>query len=403
MLHTAAISAPISLNCAVRERPLPPAPIMPVRMRSFAPDMRLWAAAAATRKLLRFMGSSLSAIYSSPMRPFFLLVLLAGPVAGQPVEQPAAQMVEGITRYLLRETERAIPHRAPSRERLRKILGVVDARMPFADLELAGNSAHPALLAETTRFQVYAVRWPVLAGVTAEGLWLKPRGKPLARIIAIPDAADAPEQFRSAQIFAASGCEVIVPVLIDRGHTWSGNPAVRMTTQPHREFIYRMAFEVGRHPLGYETQKVLAAVDWFSKQPEPLPIGVWGYGEGGALALFAGALDERITAAGVSGYFSPREGLWKQPLDRNVFGLLKDFGDAELAAMISPRVLVVAATPGPSWTAAGTGVTPGVLVPATREEIERELRHAGGLFKGSKLVMSDDGIGEFLQALGAKG
>ena len=52
--------------------------------------------------------------------------------------------------------------------------------------------------------------------------------------------------------------------MIDRKDTWSGIPGVRMTNQPHREWIYRMAFEAGRHIIGYEVQKVLAAVDWFA-------------------------------------------------------------------------------------------------------------------------------------------
>jgi hypothetical protein len=36
-----------------------------------------------------------------------------------------------------------------------------------------------------------------------------------------------------------------------------------MTNQPHREWIYRPAFELGRHIIGYEVQKILALVDWF--------------------------------------------------------------------------------------------------------------------------------------------
>ena len=69
-----------------------------------------------------------------------------------------------------------------------------------------------------------------------------------------------------------------------------------MTDQPHREFIYRMAFEMGRHVIGYEVQRILALVDFFSAQdaPEDVPVGVFGYGEGGLLALYSGALDERI-------------------------------------------------------------------------------------------------------------
>ena len=322
------------------------------------------------------------------MRTLFLTILCAAAAAGQPVQQ----MVEGITRYLERATNERIPQRSPSRERLRKILGIVDPRVPFTDME-------PVLLAEGAEFQVYAVTWPVLQGVTAEGLWFKPRGKVVARVVAIPDADQSPEQLRASQTLAASGCEVLSPVLINRLNTFSGNPRLKMTNQPHREFIYRMAFEVGRHPLGYETQKALAAVDWFAARSPAAPIGVWGFGEGGAIALFAAALDDRITAAGVSGYFAPREGLWKQPLDRNVFGLLKDFGDAELAGMVSPRALVIDTTPGPTWNSK-PGATPGVLAPAGKADIDREFQRARGFYQGAKLFLGGDGLNDFLRALG---
>ena len=131
---------------------------------------------------------------------------------------------------------------------------------------------------------------------------------------------------------AAAGC--IVPTLIDRTVA-PRNGHARLT---NREFIYRPAFELGRHIIGYEVQKVLAVVDWFSKQAagQKARIGVFGYGEGGVIALYAAALDPRIDAACVSGYFDDRNAVWDQPIDRNVFGLLDQFGDAELASLVAP-------------------------------------------------------------------
>ena len=79
-----------------------------------------------------------------------------------------------------------------------------------------------------------------------------------------------------------------------------------MTNQPHREFVYRMAFEMGRHVIGYEIQRVLAAVDWFTRDSNHPPVGVYGHGEGGMLALYSAAIDPRVRAVGVSGYFGPR-------------------------------------------------------------------------------------------------
>ena len=72
------------------------------------------------------------------------------------------------------------------------------------------------------------------------------------------------------------------------------------------------------------------------------------------------------TACGVSGYFGPRENLWQEPIDRNVFGLLEQFGDAELAALIAPRKLIVEQRAElPAWQSE-PGRTPGALEPAPR-------------------------------------
>ena len=70
-------------------------------------------------------------------------------------------------------------------------------------------------------------------------------------------------------------------------------------------------------------------------------IGIAGYGEGGLIAFYVAALDTRVKATMVSGYFAPREKIWQEPIYRNVWSLLREFGDAELASLIAPRSLVV--------------------------------------------------------------
>jgi dienelactone hydrolase len=105
---------------------------------------------------------------------------------------------------------------------------------------------------------------------------------------------------------------------------------------------------MGRHVIGYEVQKVCAVVDWMKAGPGPeSKVSVAGYGEGGLIALYAAAADPRIDAALVSGYFGPRERVWAEPIYRNVWGLLREFGDAELATLIAPRGLVVEYSKGP--------------------------------------------------------
>jgi dienelactone hydrolase len=323
----------------------------------------------------------------------------------------AFQMVEGIHRYLDRANAASIEDRqslwrpdfssreayeasvAHNRERFRKIIGLIDERVPYEAPALDVSVGGASLVASGGGYEVHAVRWPVLPGVDAEGLLLKPDRTPVARVVALPDADWSPEMIvglapgvapaaQFARRLAENGCLVLVPVLIDRKDTWSGNSRIgRFTNQPHREFIYRMAYELGRHIIGYEVQKVLAAVDWFERSSPTKPIGVFGYGDGGLLALHSAAADTRIDVAAVSGYFQSRQNLWQEPIYRNVWGLLTEFGDAEIAGLVAPRTLVIEAARSPEVdgpppeTRARRGATPGRLgTPALRNvlaEVER--------------------------------
>src|SRR5205814_5708911 len=131
-----------------------------------------------------------------------------------------------------------------------------------------------------------------------------------------------PPESQFARRLAENGCRVLVPTLISREmakRAPPGQPGRANLT--NREFVYRPAFELGRHIIGYELQKVLAGVDWFAKeasggrQPaEPARIVVVGYGEGGMLALYAAALDDKIAQCFVSGYFDDRNKIWSQPI-----------------------------------------------------------------------------------------
>jgi dienelactone hydrolase len=139
-----------------------------------------------------------------------------------------------------------------------------------------------------------------------------------------------------------------------------------------REFLYRSAYELGRHLIGYEVQKVLAGVDWFKQEKANGKVGVMGWGEGGMLALYSAALDTRIEAALVSGYFGKREGLWREPMERNVWALLEQFGDAQVAWMAHPRALFLETAPGPEWAISSKGAAPGIIS-QPREPLEESL------------------------------
>jgi dienelactone hydrolase len=373
-------------------------------------------------------------------RCFATLCILLGfalfsPAESLPGTQPltrggdlAAQMVAGIDQYLMRATAASVDRRKshwspdyssvdayrksilPNRQRLKKILGVVDTRLP-PRLEYVGGPDEPPLLAEGQGFKVYAVRWAVFPGVDAEGLLLEPNSDPAVNIVAIPDADWTPEMLagltpgvplaaQTPAMWAGLGFRVLIPTLIDRKDDYSGNPKLgRLTNQPHREFIYRMAYELGRHVLGYEIQKVLAGVDWMQTHSKPDAaelVAVVGYGEGGLLARLAAAVDERIKFVAPLGQGGPAEAMWAEPIYRNIWGYLREFGTAELYRLIIPRV--AAAEPqtvtrnggaqididlgwpvveGPPKSRRGrSGAAPGKLTVPTVQAVEAEWRRA---------------------------
>lgn len=241
---------------------------------------------------------------------------------------------------------------APNRARFREIIGLADERLP-PDMERYGNDDNPALVAESEAVRVYQVRWPVLENFSAEGLLVEPKGEALASLVAIPDAGQTPEDFLGiggdaptpVGKLAASGFRIVIPTLVSlekvTSEDESENSKLRKSDQTRREWIYRQAFHMGRHLIGYEVQQVLAAVDGFEKRYPGRKIGVLGHGEGGLIAFYAAAVDPRIDVALVSGYFDSRQKVWSEPIYRNVWGLLREFGDAEIASLITGRTLIV--------------------------------------------------------------
>ena len=141
---------------------------------------------------------------------------------------------------------------------------------------------------------------------------------------------------------------------------------------------------MGRGILAYEVQTLLALVDWIEKHQgkERRPIGVMGYGDGGMLALYAGAVDTHYRCRQVGRYFGPREGIWEEPIDRNVFGLLEQFGDAELATLIAPRSLVIEATAGPEDTFESRGAAPSRRIGPDPGRTYQETQRARALLEG---------------------
>ena len=252
-------------------------------------------------------------------------------------------------------------------QELAKILGTTDTRVAPAGFALITTPQQAGPLATMNGIKAYSVRFEALPGVHGEGILLEPAAPAKASIVLLPDSAHSPEQLaglspglqpeaRMALALALRGCRVVCLTLLNRENQFSSNPDIqRFTNLPHREFLYRGSFEMGRTPQGYEIVKTLAAIDNLVAHYPKAPIAVAGHGEGGRIALYAGALDSRIAATWVSGAFGPRENLWQEPIDRNLWGIHLKHGDTQIADYIGDRGLVIETSQVPTWS----GPTPG--------------------------------------------
>ncbi|MFC3199648.1 dienelactone hydrolase family protein [Parapedobacter deserti] len=321
-------------------------------------------------------------------------------------EQLTGDMVSSIHRFLDRYVSQVTSSRdkewaqhhsvddfhsfvASKRVLLAKQLGVVDKRL---EPEMLGyyQATDQQTRVQNKGYRMEAVHWNVLEGLSASGLVIYPKGPVKGRAVLVPDAGMPPEHlagivasdlpgFARAQRLASQGWMVVIPLLVDLGQAYAGNATLGLhSSLTHREWIYRQAYMLGRHVIGYELQKIFAAIDWLEQleQSSNSPIGVAGYGEGGMLALYAAALDPRIATTVISGYFNNRSDLWQEPVYRNVFGLLKDFGDAELAAMCWPRKLVIEHALVDSVTSFGGRGAPGRIGTPDTEKVWAEFVRA---------------------------
>lgn len=277
----------------------------------------------------------------------------------------ASRLIDKTDQFLLGKIDQAVKKRhassqLPNREKLKKIIGVRDQRPKKPKLYLSEVQKTEA----SYTIQLFKIQ--AFGGVHVEGFLLQPKQHTETTIFT-PDPSTLATT-KIPQILASNSHRVFVPILIDRNSRHNGIA--------NREFLYRSAFELGRHIIGYEVQKILALVDVLEDNNDS--IGVAGNGEGGLLSMHAAAIDKRIKKTWVIDHFGPRDRVWDEPAYRNVFGLLNHFGDAEIARLIHPRKLIV----DPSMTLSvqvpkDTKGKPGRIPSFDLKEIKNEIQRAG--------------------------
>lgn len=341
---------------------------------------------------------------------------LAGTTLWQMPADPAAEMVEGIHRQLdkmlanselirdqqwSKSTSNSDEKRARFL-RLTKMIGAVAPPAKTARMERISVLGQNAPLASSTKVRIDRVRWTVFDDTWLEGLLVEPvdTTKPVRFSgVMMGDADEEPEilaglahpenpRFALAVRMAEAGGRILIPTLLDRNDTFSGDSKVRYTNLSHREWLWRMGWETGRTPIGFEVDAVVHGLHLlYETQPKEAPLIVFGHGEGGSIALITAAVDPRVKAAWVSGYFQKRDtSQWLEPIDRTLWRQALEFQDAELAAMSATKsgdgILIVDRTDGPTLVGpkppknGRDDAADGSLKPAANHEIDSELARA---------------------------
>ena len=264
------------------------------------------------------------------------------------------------------------------------------------------------------------LQWNVLPGLSARGLWVGiPDRERLGTVIIRPDAsvtlhaiagdtdpsaepgvADSSiEETRNlASSLCSAGFDVVIVQPISRTSELRRN-RVELTDQ---EYVYRLTNVLGRHPIGLEIQTIRSLVDWLARSEPDItnttasnietsdrsPIGLIGHGDGGLIAMLTAAIDTRVDVVMASGGWGNLENVWQQPIGRNVFDLLTHASDAEIAAMIAPRKVVIEASKCTGYEVNGRGAAPAKWNAPTLAEVKHARQQLRSLYAGDAAHVS---------------
>jgi len=217
----------------------------------------------------------------------------------------------------------------------------------------------------------YRVWVDVFPGVETYGLLLIPTGatKKTAALVCLHGHRGIPEDLAGLlgpeessdayRAFAKTAAERGYVVWVPRMHgLYSEEHEPRQGPDAQgRDILHKKALVVGKTVMGLEIAKLQRGIDYLETLPEVDPdrIGMYGLSKGGHYSLYTAALDTRIKATVVSGWFNHRTRKLMERFDgRGMFwithihrfeyyldDLLHRFGDAELGWMIAPRALLI--------------------------------------------------------------
>lgn len=225
------------------------------------------------------------------------------------------------------------------------------------------------LVGETAKLRIERVWIEAWPGVQAYGILITPKGKvkPAPAVVCLHGHSGSPEL--AAGLVVPSIYRGFAHVLAERGYvTFSPYIIERYSEENEpkegpavwgRDILHKKALLLGMTLAGIEARKLMRVVDWLETLPsvDKTRIGMYGLSKGGQYTLAVAALDQRIQAAVVSGWFNdrakknltPRAGsggpmYFLTHTHRSEYyfrNLLKQFSDAELGWLIAPRALLI--------------------------------------------------------------
>ncbi len=230
------------------------------------------------------------------------------------------------------------------RRRLAEMLGLLDVKL--------GQLKTKRLILAEGKVRIEEIRVSIEQGFEVRALVFFPEAAaPTPAVIAIPPENLTRESFAGVAVgeipkdwlitLLRRGVSVAIPVMIERSFDHELSQLSWGAKMDRRRLLHRVGFVVGRTLTGIEVQQVMALRMCLAslKEIDSKRVAVLGTEQGGMTALYAAAADEAFAGAVVVDYFQAREGCWKEPVDRMLYGQLLSFGDAEVAALVAPRPL----------------------------------------------------------------
>ncbi len=270
---------------------------------------------------------------------YWMLRLQAGtPLDPCPVDQP-----------------RAIPEwRERARARLHALMGPAPERVPL-DLEVRDS-------VDCGTYQRESIVFDSEPGMSVPAFLLVPHGRTAPGPAVLAQHGHGPGKSEVCGLDDAASVEAIAQHNGDYGHQLAERGYVvlapdlrcfgeRVDWAPNDKYPCDLnlvhAIAAGTNPLAQNLWDLQRSLDVLEQHPlvDPARLGMVGLSYGGTMTLFLAALDERVRAAVVSGYFNAWSDCHRVPWNlcgsQVLPGMIDELDHVDLGALIAPRSLLV--------------------------------------------------------------